>query len=90
MILSGRNVHFTLSPIGQAEFAEAGQVGKAVEGLVVSQDDIGAWIWMGERVPPSGLPKVMLLKWEHFSTAWLEYEPEPEADQQRRPAGFRP
>ena len=90
MILSGRNVHFTLSATGQAEFGELARPGKAVEAFVVSEDHLGAWIWMGERVQPSGLPKVTLLKWDHFSTAWVEYEPKGEADEPRRPAGFRP
>ena len=55
-----------------------------LEGFVVSENHLGVWLSLPEL---KSATDVVLLKWEQFSTAIIEYEPEPLA--QRLPAGFR-
>jgi len=89
MNLAGRIVEFRLSP--DARQAMSGLVPDAeiLEALVVDEDSLGAWIWIPEREHGTGEPRrLTLLKWEHFSTARLEYQPEAPAE--RRAPGFRP
>jgi hypothetical protein len=88
MILQGRLVRFRLSPEGKV--ALKGLFEKsAFSAFVVSADELGAWIDLGYKKPPAvgQVSVLMLLKWDYFSTAVLDYKPEPTA--KRRPAGFR-
>lgn len=57
--------------------------------FVVSADELGVWIDLGSKKPPTvGQASVlMLLKWDYFSTAVLDYKSEPTV--RKRPAGFR-
>jgi hypothetical protein len=56
-----------------------------IDGFVVDESHLGVWISVPELEPPSA---VVLLKWEHFSTAVAEYEPDTPAE--RASAGFTP
>jgi hypothetical protein len=55
-----------------------------LEGFVLSENHMGVWLSLPEFRPAS---EAILLKWNHFSTATLEYEPEASAE--RLPVGFR-
>ena len=88
MILEGRLVRFKLSPEGKV--ALKGLFGKSTfSAFVVSADELGVWIDLGSKKPLAvGQASVlMLLKWDYFSTAVLDYKPEPTV--RKRPAGFR-
>jgi hypothetical protein len=56
-----------------------------LEAVVVDENQLGAWISIPELKSPT---EVVLLKWEYFSTAILDYFPQ--APLERPPAGFRP
>lgn len=87
MDLSGRFVHFWLSPEGKKALTELipGEH-PDFEALVVDEDDLGLCIWMPDA--EQGSREVKLLKREYFAAASLEYEP-PEVPRERSPAGFR-
>ena len=88
MILEDRVVHFRLSPEGKV--ALKGLFEKSTfSAFVVSANELGVWIDLGSKKPPRiGQASVlMLLKWDYFSTAVLDYKPEPTV--RKRPAGFR-
>jgi hypothetical protein len=85
MVLTGRLVHFWLSPSGREALEEV-IPGGDFEALVVEEDSIGLWIWIPDAEHESR--EVTLLKWEYFAAARLDYEPE--VAQDRPPAGFRP
>jgi len=77
MILEGRLVRFRLSPEGK--IALKGLFEKqSISAFVESVDELGAWIHLGStkkvRVRQPGV--LMLLKWDYFSTAVIDYEPE--------------
>jgi len=55
-----------------------------LEGFVVSENHLGVWLSLPEFRPAT---EAILLKWDHFSTATLEYEPE--APTEKLPVGFR-
>jgi hypothetical protein len=86
MVLTGRLVHFWLSPSGRDALGEVIPGGADFEALVVEEDEIGLWIWIPDAEHDSR--EVTLLKWEYFAAARLDYEPE--VPQDRPPAGFRP
>ena len=85
MDLTGRLVHFWLSPSGREALEDVIAGGPDFEALVVEEDDVGLWIWMPD--PEHGSREVTLLKWEYFGAARLEYEPE--VPQERSRAGFQ-
>jgi len=77
MILEGRLVRFRLSSEGKV--ALKGLFGKATfSAFVESADELGAWIHLGSKksVRVGQTSVLMLLKWDYFSTAVLDYEPE--------------
>jgi hypothetical protein len=83
MNLAGSTVSFHLLPQGR-EALQGIVPGKDVlEGFVVQEDHLGVWLSLPELKSPK---EVVLLKWEQFSTAILEYEPK--APAQRSPVGF--
>jgi hypothetical protein len=86
MDLTGRFVHFWLSPSGRDAVGDVISKDPDFEALVVEENDIGLWIWMPTEGHESR--EVTLLKWEYFAAASLDYEP-PEAPRERPPAGFR-
>ena len=88
MILEGRLVRFRLSPEGKV--ALKGLFDKqSMSAFVESVDELGAWIHLGStKKVRVGQPSVlMLLKWDYFSTAVLDYEPERLVE--RAQMGFR-
>jgi len=85
MKLVGKTVRFHLVPQGRGAFQGVVPAAEFVDGFVVGENHLGVWISVPEIEPASS---VVLLKWEHFSTAVVEYEPEVPAG--REPAGFRP
>lgn len=71
MDLTGRLVHFWLSPSGREALSQVIPPGLDFEALVIEEDSVGLWIWVPEQVTQ----EVTLLKWEYFATAKLEYQP---------------
>ena len=87
MILEGRLVRFRLSKEG--ELALQGLFDKPTfSAFVQSVDELGAWIDLGskKRVKVGDPSVLVLLKWDYFSTAVLDYRPPKPA--KRRPVGF--
>jgi hypothetical protein len=81
-MLAGKRVRFRLLPSGREAVETIVPAAEFLDGFVVDENHMGVWIW----VPKSKPVRAVLLKWEHFSTATVEYEPQaPE----RAPAGFR-
>jgi hypothetical protein len=74
MDLTGRLVHFWLSPSGKGALNEVIPGGADFEALVVEEDGIGLWLWVPHAERESR--EVTLLKWEYFAAATLEYQPE--------------
>ena len=75
MTLAGKTVRFWLSEVGSKELPEPLSAEKSVEALVVEEDPLGVWIWVADGIGQSQqVPKLMLLKWEHFCTALTSYE----------------
>ena len=85
MNLAGRSVRFRLSRPGREALKNIVPDSEYVDGLVVDENHMGVWVSLAELEPATG---VVLFKWDHFSTAILEYEPEVPVE--RSPAGFRP
>jgi len=87
MILEGRLTRFRLSPEGK--IALKGLFEKPTfSAFVVSVDELGAWIDIGSKKRVKiGEPGVLvLLKWDYFSTAVLDYKPARPVD--KGPVGF--
>jgi len=77
MMLERRLVRFRLSPAGKV--ALKGLFGKQTfSAFVESVDELGAWVHLGSRkhVRVGQTSVLVLLKWDYFSTAVLDYEPE--------------
>jgi hypothetical protein len=88
MILEGRLVRFRLSSLGKT--ALKGLFEKnTISAFVQSVDELGAWIHLGSKkgFQVGQASVLMLLKWDYFSTAVLDYEAEPSAT--REQIGFR-
>ena len=85
MKLVGKTVRFHLLPHGREALKGIASIGEFVNALVVGENHLGIWVSVPELEPASS---VMLLKWDHFSTAVVEYEPEVPAE--RSAPGFRP
>ena len=85
MDLTGRLVHFWLSPAGKEALSEVIAGGADFEALVVEQNSVGLWLWIPDAEHESR--EVTLLKWEYVAAASLEYQPETPRD--RPPAGFQ-
>ncbi len=85
MDLTGRLVRFWLSPDGRAALGKSVPTDDAFEALVVEEDHLGLWIWLPES--DSEAREVILLKWDYFAAARLEYQPEVPAEKPQ--AGFR-
>jgi len=85
MDLTGRLVHFWLSPAGKEALNEVIPGGADFEALVVEENSIGLWLWIPDTEHESR--EVTLLKWEYFAAASLEYQPE--APRERPPTGFQ-
>ncbi len=84
MNLTGRSVRFRLSPEGREALNEVASATEYVDGLVVDENHLGVWVSLPQLQTAN---TVVLLKWEGFSTATLEYEPE--APTAPSAAGFR-
>jgi hypothetical protein len=84
MNLTGRSVRFRLSPQGREALNEVASVTEYMDGLVVDENHLGVWVSLPQLQTAN---TVVLLKWEGFSTATLEYEPEAPAAPSA--AGFR-
>jgi hypothetical protein len=87
MILEGRLVRFRLSQEG--ELALKGLFERPTfSAFVESVDELGAWIDFGSKKRAKvGEPSVLvLLKWDYFSTAVLDYQRDRPAE--RQPVGF--
>jgi hypothetical protein len=84
MNLTGRSVRFHLSRQGREALDDVGSVTEYMDGLVVDENHLGVWVSL-PQLPTANT--VVLLKWEGFSTATLEYEPE--APTAPSAAGFR-
>jgi len=85
MDLTGRLVHFWLSPSGKEALGEVISGSKDFEALVVEENGIGLWLWIPDAERESR--EVTLLKWEYFAAASLEYKPE--TPRERPPTGFQ-
>jgi hypothetical protein len=88
MILEGRLVRFRLSPEGKVALKGLFEK-QSISAFVESVDQLGAWIHLGskKRVQVGQTSVLMLLKWDYFSTAVLDYEPERPV--KRSQMGFR-
>lgn len=84
MNLTGSRVRFHLLSQGQDALKGIVPDREFLEGFVVNENHLGVWLSLPDLESKT---EVVLLKWDQFSTAILEYEPEPLA--QRGPAGFR-
>ncbi len=88
MNLTGYVVRVSLSAAGQRELGEVLDRAEDFEALVVDDDPAGLWVSnLAEGTTLQGT-KIMLLKWEHFSTVVFDYEPQ--APMERPRAGFQP
>jgi len=87
-LLKGSVVRFRLSPEG--EKALEGLVEKSLQAFVEEVDELGAWVLIDrDDEDPASVRTIMLLKWDYFSTAVLDIQPE--VPTRERPAiGFRP
>jgi hypothetical protein len=74
LLLKGNVVRFRLSPEG--EKALEGLVEKSLQAFVEEVDELGAWILIDRDDEDNGARTTMLLKWDYFSTAVLEVQPE--------------
>jgi len=88
MILEGRLVRFRLSPEGKVALKGLFEK-QTVSAFVESADELGAWIHLDtkKRIRVGETSVLMLLKWDYFSTAVLDYEPERPVKRERM--GFR-
>ncbi len=84
MNLTGSTVSFRLLPQGREALKGIVPENEFLEGFVVDENHLGVWLSLPEFMP---VTEAVLLKWEHFSTATLEYEPETPAE--RLPVGFK-
>jgi hypothetical protein len=84
MNLTGSTVRFRLLPQGREALNGVVPGKEFLEGFVVSENHLGVWLSLPQFRTGR---EAILLKWEHFSTAMLEYEPE--APVERLPVGFR-
>jgi hypothetical protein len=84
MKLSGSRVRFHLLAQGREALKGIVPEKEFLEGFVVSENHLGVWLSLPEFRPAT---EAILLKWDHFSTATLEYEPETPAE--KLPVGFR-
>ena len=83
MNLIGSTVSFHLLPQGREALKGIVPESEFLEGFVVDENHLGVWLSLPEFRPAT---EAVLLKWEYFSTATLEYESEAPAE--RLPAGF--
>lgn len=81
MKLAGKSVMFRLSPEGRQALKGLVPESGAFETRVEDEDARGLWIRLPEQpTVRAGQPiPVMLLKWHHFSTATVIFEPAPSA-----------
>ena len=87
MILQGRLVRFRLS--GEGELALKGLFESSTfSAFVVSVDELGAWVDLGSKkhVTVGAQSALILLKWDYFSTAVVDYQPERPVE--KSPVGF--
>jgi len=87
MILQGRVIHFRLSPEGKV--ALKGLFDKSTFSRFVElADELGVWINVGSKKSPvvGQASVLMLLKWDYFSTAVLDYQAERPVE--KGPVGF--
>ncbi len=86
MNLVGKTVRFCLLPQGREGLQPALSIaGEYIDAVVADENHLGVWISVPELESAIG---VVLLRWEYFSTALLDYEPG--VPLEREPAGFRP
>lgn len=78
MTLKGKQVLFRLSPEGQNALQEIFPPQAAFRAQVVEEDQLGVWVLAKrpEFWSPGEPMRVALLKWDYFSTAELDVEPE--------------
>jgi len=80
MTLAGKSVTFRLSPEGQAALGTTFEK-PSFRASVEEVDELGAWILVADGT------SLLLLKWDYFSTAVVDYEV-PELPVERRTMGF--
>lgn len=86
MTFAGNRVRFRLLPSGREAVASVlSEDAEEFEGFVADENHLGVWIFVPQLQPAK---QVMLLRWEHFLTATLQWNPEPLMD--RPGVGFRP
>jgi hypothetical protein len=68
----GSIVSFRLTPAGQVALSGLVPESGNFVAAVAFQDDRGVWVTEREVEGRGGRKKIMLLKWEHFSTAVFE------------------
>ena len=78
MTFKGKQVLFRLSPQGHSALQEVFPAQGAFRAQVVDEDPLGVWILAEtpEFWSPGEPVRVALLKWDYFSTAELDAEPE--------------
>jgi hypothetical protein len=87
LLRKGKVVRFRLSPEGEKAL-EGLLTTPSLQALIEDVDELGAWILL-DRKGSENFGTVMLLKWDYFSTAVLEIEPEtPTVD--KLEIGFKP
>lgn len=87
MNLAGQRVLFRLSEAGRDALRGLVPESGSFERFVVDENSLGVWILVLEepKVTDEEADRVMLVKWEHFSTATLR----PGTPVEKRPIGFR-
>jgi hypothetical protein len=73
-------VTFKLSPEGRTALGDTFDK-PSFQAEVEDADELGVWIWIGQRT------SLLLLKWDYFATAVVDYEA-PEQSVERGRAGF--
>jgi hypothetical protein len=75
VILDKQVVRFRLSPEGKV--ALKGLFSRqSFQARVEEVDELGAWVMLGSTAP------LILLKWEYFATAVVDFKPQPDAERQ--------
>ncbi len=87
LLRKGKVARFRLSPEGEKALNDLFK-SHSIQALIEDVDELGAWILLDQK-GSKDLGTVMLLKWDYFSTAVLEVEPETGAVE-KLDIGFKP
>jgi len=74
LLRKGKVARFRLSPEGEKALNDLFKT-HSIQALVEEVDELGAWILLDRKGEESS-GSIMLLKWDYFSTAVIEAEPE--------------